>query len=90
MQQKIKRCNYIYTMRFGTFERLDVSLKNFKELVVSLREIVKKVCISGILPTLGKNEWWGSNVLGRNERMQMVFQNMDCSYLDIWGDFIEF
>ena len=49
-----------------------------------------KYCLyEGILPRLGKNEEWWSKALGVNERMQMLCESMNCSYLDVWEDFLD-
>ena len=42
--------------RDGTFERSEVLLKKYRELLVRAKEIGKKVCVSGILLRLGENE----------------------------------
>ena len=43
----------------GTFERTEILLKKYRELLVRVKEIGKKVCVSVILPRLGENEeWW--------------------------------
>ena len=44
--------------RNGTFERTEVLLNKYRELLVRVKEIGKKVCINGILPRLDENEEW--------------------------------
>ena len=43
--------------------------------------------MSGILPRLGENEEWWSRAIGVNERVHMLCESMNCTYLDIWEDF---
>ena len=38
------------------FERTEILLKKYRELLVRAKEIGKKVCVNGILPRLGKNK----------------------------------
>ena len=71
-----------------TFERSEISLKKYKELLVRAREMGRKVCVSGILPRVGENEEWWSSALGVNERMKALCQNMNCCYLYLCVDFV--
>ena len=48
-----------------------------------------KVCVSGILPRLDVNEEWWSRAIGINERILMLCESMNCTYLDVWEDFID-
>ena len=41
--------------RNGTFERSEILLKKFRELLISAKEIGKKVCVNGILLRIDKN-----------------------------------
>ena len=75
--------------RDGTFERSEVLLKKYRELLARAREMGKKVCVSAILPRLGENEEWWSRALGINERVKALCQNMNCFYLDMWEDFVD-
>ena len=34
------------------------------------------------------NEWW-SRALGVNERVHMSCKSMNCTYLEVWEDFID-
>ena len=74
--------------RDGMFERTEILLRKYWELLVRVKEIGKKVCVNGILPRLGENEEWWSRAIGKNERVQMLCKNMNCTYLDIWEDFV--
>ena len=51
-------------------------------------EIGKKVCVSEILPRPGENEEWRSRATGVNERVNRLYESMNCTYLDIWDDFV--
>ena len=44
--------------------------------------------MSGILPRLDENEEWWSKALGVNERVHMSCESMNCTYLDVWDDFV--
>ena len=46
------------------FERTEILLKKYRELLVRAKEVGKKVCVSGILPRLGENEEWWSRAKG--------------------------
>ena len=45
--------------------------------------------MNGILPRLGENEEWWSRELGVNERVHMLCESMDCTYLDVWENFVD-
>ena len=75
--------------RDGTFERSEVLLKIYRELLVRAKEIGKKVCVNGILSKLGENEEWWSRAIGINERVQLLYESMNCSYIDVWEDFVD-
>ena len=49
----------------------------------------ESVCMGGILPRLSENEEWCSRVLGVNERVHMLCESMNCTYLDVWEDFVD-
>ena len=68
--------------RDETFERIEILLSKYRELLVRAKEIGKKVCVSGILPRLGEKEEWWSRAMGINERAQMLCESMNCTYLD--------
>ena len=44
--------------------------------------------MSGILPRLDENEEWWLKALGVNERVHMSCESMNCTYLDVWDDFV--
>ena len=67
----------------GTFERSEALLKKYKEFLAIVREMLRKVCVNGILPRLGENEEWGSRALGINERVKALCQNLNGFYLDV-------
>ena len=50
---------------------------------------MKKVCMSGILPRLGENGEWWSRAIGVNEMVYMLCGSMNCSYLDVWKNFLD-
>ena len=56
----------------GTFERSEILLKKYKELLVRAREMGKKLWVASILTRLGENEEWWSRALGVNERMKAL------------------
>ena len=62
--------------RYGMFEWSEILLKKYRELLVRAKEIGKKVCVSGILPRLGKNEelWARGKVI--NERLHMLSESI--------------
>ena len=70
----------------GRFERSEVLLKKYRELLARAREMGRKVCVNGIL---GENEEWWSRALGINERVKALCPNMNCFYLDMWEDFVD-
>ena len=43
----------------------------------------------GILPRLGENEEWWLRALRVNERVHMLCESMNCTYLDVWEDFVD-
>ena len=75
--------------RYITFEKSEILLKKYRELLVRAKEIGKKVCVSGILPRLDENEEWWSRVRGVNEREYMLCDSMNCIYLDVWENFAD-
>ena len=58
--------------RDGTFERSEILVKKYRELLVRAKKIGKKFCVSGILLRLGENVEWWSRTLGVNERAHML------------------
>ena len=70
--------------RDGMFERTEILLKKYREFLVRAKEIRKKVCVNEILPRLGENEEWCSRGIGINEAVHMLYESMNCTYLDIW------
>ena len=52
--------------RYITFEKSEILLKKYRELLVRAKEIGKKVCVSGILSRLCENEEWWLKALGVN------------------------
>ena len=61
----------------------------FRELSFRAREMGKQVCVSGILSRLGENEKWWLRALNVNERIKVLCQSMNCSYLDVWEDLVD-
>ena len=74
----------------GMFERSGILLKKYNKLLVRVREMGKKICVSGVLPKLDENEAWWSRALGINERIKVLCPNMNCCYLNLWKDFVVF
>ena len=60
-------------------------MKKYRELLVRAVKIGKKDCVNGILPRLSENEEWWS---GATERMHMLCESMNCTYLDVWEEFV--
>ena len=65
-----------------TFEKSEILLNKFKELLVRGKEMGKKV-------RLGENEKWYLRALGVNARIQMLCESMNCSYSDVSEDFVD-
>ena len=45
--------------------------------------------MSGILPRLGENKEWRSRSIGVKEWAHMLCESMNCTYLDVWEDFVD-
>ena len=61
----------------------EILLKKYRELLVRAREIGKNVCVNGILLGLSENEKWCSRAIGVNKRVHMLYESMNCTYLDV-------
>ena len=57
-------------------KHLKVQKKKYKELLVRDKKIWKRVCVSGMLATLDKNEEWWFRTSGVNIRMLMLWESM--------------
>ena len=42
-----------------------------------------------ISPRLGENEEWRSRAIGVNEKVHLLCEYMNCTYLDVWEDFVD-
>ena len=71
--------------RDGTSERSEILLKKYMEPLVRAKELEKGL----LLPRVGENEEWWSRALGVNERVPMLYESMNFTYLDVWEDFVE-
>ena len=71
--------------RDGTSERSEILLKKYMEPLVRAKELEKGL----LLPRVGENEEWWSRALGVYERVPMLYESMNFTYLDVWEDFVE-
>ena len=45
--------------------------------------------MSGILPRLGEKEECWSRAIGVNETVHMLCESMNCTYVDVWEEFVD-